>query len=573
MKTKICILLMLMLTVFISGCGQRNDLVSNTKTESEILENINVGTPKQEIVEVEYVSSTSTSSDDSTKIVLNKSGIKIDGDGVSVSGNIITISTAGTYVISGTLTDGQIIIDANKNDVIQLVMNGVTLSNSQSSPIWAKKASQVIITLSDGTENYITDGINYVYAEGEDEPSAAIFSKTDLLINGTGNLTVIGNYNNGIASKDDLIIASGNITVEAVSDAIRGKDCVIIYDGTINLASGNDGIQSNNIDDPEKGYVAIYGGTITINAGNDGIQAESSVMVNDGIINIKTGNVSGITVNGDSNSYKGIKCSGDILFTDGTFTIESQDDTIHANGNIIINGGTFTLTSGDDGIHADGDLYVNDGDITIPSCYEGLEASNIYVIGGTIYLNSSDDAINAAGGSDGSGGGGFGRDMFRSGGNYAINISGGTIYAIGKGDGFDSNGSITISGGEIVMLINSTPDNGAMDCDGAFTITGGIVIYGGTGTGHTDTSKQSYVYISNVPEGAEVSVRQNGNELTSFTAEIACSQLVITTPDVVTNSSYDIYINESKTTTVTAGTGARSGMGGWGGGRPNNGRR
>ena len=170
----------------------------------------------------------------------------------------MTITAAGTYVVSGSLDDGQIVVDTEDKETVRLVLNGADITCSTSAPIYVKSADKIILILADGTENQVTDGDSYVLEDAEsDEPNAAIFSKSDLTINGDGSLIVKANYNDGIASKDDLKIVSGDITVDAVNDAIKGRDCIGVKDGTIKVTAGGDGLQSTNDEDPEKGFICI----------------------------------------------------------------------------------------------------------------------------------------------------------------------------------------------------------------------------------------------------------------------------------------------------------------------------
>lgn len=214
-------------------------------------------------------------------------------DGIEVSGSTATISQAGTYVLSGSLADGQIIVDAEKDTYVKLVLNGAEITCTDTAPIYGKSGN-LIITLAENTENAITDGENYVFdGEGEDEPSAAVFAKDDLTFNGTGMLNVSGNYNNAIQCKDDLKFVAGTYVVSAVDDAIVGKDSVSVRDGDFTIESGDDGIKATNSEDPEKGYVLIENGTFQITAGGDGVQAETLLRVNDGKMDIVTGGGSG----------------------------------------------------------------------------------------------------------------------------------------------------------------------------------------------------------------------------------------------------------------------------------------
>ena len=209
----------------------------------------------------------SVSSPDMSYIKLEGDSITFEGSGATVNGNIVTITSAGMYSISGTLNDGQIIVDTQDAETVELVLNGADITYSTSAPIYVSNAGKTVITLADGTENYVTDGASYLFEDAEDEPNAAIFSKDDLTINGNGSLTVNANYNNGIASKDDLKITGGSITVTAVNDGIKGRDSIAVKDGTITINAGGDGMQANNDIDAEKGYVAIEGGTLDITAG------------------------------------------------------------------------------------------------------------------------------------------------------------------------------------------------------------------------------------------------------------------------------------------------------------------
>jgi len=532
----------------------------------------------------------------SADIVLDGDSIQTNADGVSVDGSTATITAAGTYILSGLLNDGQINVDAGDSDEVQLVLNGVDITCQTNAPINVLNADKVIITLADSTQNIVTDGDSYVYEDSAtDEPNAAIFSKDDLTINGTGSLTVNANYNNGITSKDDLVVVEGTIVVTAVNDALRGRDSVTVQNGAFTLTAGGDGIQSNNDEDAEQGYIVIDGGSFTINAANDGIQAETSLVINSGTFDITTGGGSANAeqrVSQDfggpmqqqnidttetseedeaSDSSKGIKSGTLVTVTGGEFNMDCADDSIHSNGDIVLSGGDFTIATGDDGLHADNTATVNAGSINITNSFEGIEGSIVNIEGGDINIIASDDGINAAGGTDGDNGL-FGQDSFSGNGSlsYSINISGGNVDMVAGDDGFDSNGDINISAGDIVSLINSSNDNGALDYDGTLTVTGGNICYGGTGTGMgpSDNSTQSYVYVSgSITKGTEVTVQQNGQIIASFTLSIDCSSLAISTPDIVNGQSYDIYGGDTLISTAAAGSGSGNmpGDGGMGG--------
>ncbi len=230
--------------------------------------------------------------DDSTavNITLSDGSAKVFGSGAEVNGGNVTITAGGTYLLSGSLDDGQIMVDTQDKETVRLVLNGVDISCSTSAPIYVKSANKTILILADGTENQVSDGDSYILDDEEaGEPNAAIFSKSDLTINGDGALTVTAKYNNGIAGKDDLKIVSGDITVEALNDGLKGRDCIGVKAATVTVTAGGDGLQSTNDEDAEKGHISIEGGTVNIKAVNDGIQAQTTLGISGGGFTISTG--------------------------------------------------------------------------------------------------------------------------------------------------------------------------------------------------------------------------------------------------------------------------------------------
>ncbi|MFC5542384.1 carbohydrate-binding domain-containing protein [Ureibacillus suwonensis] len=232
-----------------------------------------------------------------TTIQLDGTTATVDGnDGAFVEGNKIFIRTTGTFVIEGTLEDGQIIIDAEDSGDVRLVLNGATIKSSTSAPIFVKQADQTIISLEEKTTNTLSDASKYVYEEGTDEPSATIYSKDDLTINGLGSLTIESHYNDAIKSNDDLKITGGNIQIKSVDDGIVGKDLLAVKDATIDVTSGGDGLKSSNDEDESKGNVVLESGTFTIHSEGDGVQGEKIVAIGDGKYNITTGGGSPETI-------------------------------------------------------------------------------------------------------------------------------------------------------------------------------------------------------------------------------------------------------------------------------------
>jgi hypothetical protein len=590
--------------------GEASSPVDNTRQNSET-----TSSP----ISVEYDGDdldSSVSHSGTSYIKLEGDSITFEGRGATVSDNVVTIMSAGTYSISGTLNDGQIIVDTEDKEKVVLVLNGADIASSTSAPIYVSNAEKTVITLADGTENYVTDRSSYLFEDAEDEPNAAIFSKDDLTINGSGSLTVNANYNNGIASKDDLKITGGTVTVNAVNDGIKGRDSIAVKDGVITVNAGGDGMQSNNDEDAEKGYVSIEGGTLDITAGMDGIQAETSLLVSGGDITVTSGGGSvntstsgggvwgGQGMEGNPNkpteSAKGLKAGVDITITAGTIDINSADDSIHSNDSITINGGDMLLASGDDGIHSDTTLEINGGDISITQSYEGIESAVLTFNDGNIHIVASDDGINAVSGAGGAAAGGMpgrGPGIFESGDNY-LYVNGGYIAMDTMGDGMDINGPIDMTGGVVIVNGPTSNNNGALDYAGAFNLTGGfIVAVGSAGMAQAPSaSSTQYSVMHTFPSvqaaGTMIHIEaENGEEILTFVPTKAYQSVVLSSPKLKNGTTYLVYSGGSSTGTVTdglysggtytAGTQVSSftissmvtGAGSYGGGFPGGGRR
>ena len=288
------VVLLAVATLGIAGCGKGNDTAGTKSTSTETVTLSSSGHATVSTVNLtegkysEEKLDASWNEKSAVKITLNGDSVTADDKNVEVDGSKVTITGAGTYVLSGTISDGQIVVDSDDKDSVRLVLNGAEITCSNSSAIWVK-AGDTIITLADGTENTLTDGAEYTTDSEDDEPKAAVYAKDDLTFNGSGSLTVNGNYKNGIQCKDALKFVSGTYTITAANNGLVGKDSVSIKDGTYTITSGGDGIKSTNTDETDKGYVIIDGGTFTITAEGDGIQAETLLRVNDGDFTITTG--------------------------------------------------------------------------------------------------------------------------------------------------------------------------------------------------------------------------------------------------------------------------------------------
>lgn len=434
----------------------------------------------------------------SAKITLSGSGASSNSDAVQVSGSTVTITDEGTYIISGTLNDGMIVVSAEDTDKIQLVLDNVEITSSASAAIYVLEANKVFITTASNSENTLANGGEYV-AIDDNNIDAVIFSKSDLTLNGAGTLTINAVAGHGVVSKDDLVITSGTYEIMAESQGISGKNSVRIANGTYTITSGKDGIHAENADDTSLGFLYIAGGTFMITADGDGMSAVSYMQIEDGSFTITTAEGSAsvtmttdsmdfghrggfqdqttttTTVN-DSTSQKGIKADGAITIAGGTFVTDTADDSIHSNSDILITSGKFELKSGDDGIHSDAAVTIQHGDFTIAYCYEGIEGLSVTIDDGTFDITSVDDGINAGGGTDSSGFGGArpGQEQFGSSSDSFITINGGNFVIVSKGDCIDSNGALTINGGTLDLTCNGS-GNTAVDCDSTYTNNGGDV--------------------------------------------------------------------------------------------------
>ena len=513
-----------------------------------------------------------------TKITLSDTNINISGSGAEEKDGTVTITEGGTYVFSGSLSNGRIVVNAPDKEVT-VVLNGADITCSYSSPLYVYKASSATVYLLKDTENKLTDGESYTYSDSyssseDEEPNACLYSKSDLIIAGAGSLTVNANFNNSITSKDTLRIDSASITVNAKNHGINGKDYLTLKSAKVSVTSGGDALRSTNDSDEALGYITSVNSDLTLVSGEDGMQAETVMTISGGNINIKSGGGSGAKISGDA-SAKGIKAGKSIAILDGTFTLDCCDDALHSNGSAEISDGTFAISTGDDGAHADEDLKISGGTINISKSYEGLEGATIDISGGKITITASDDGINAAGGNDESGfGGGMARDTFGSSSSYYINISGGTINIDASGDGIDSNGNLTVSGGEIYVSGPTSGGDSALDYDGTAAITGGIVIAAGSSgmaQNFGDSSTQGSIMLTyqSFASGKISVADSSGNVLAEYTPSKNYSCVVVSCPGLTKGGTYTVTAcGQSQSVTLDS---IIYGSGSMGGGQPRQG--
>ena len=326
---------------------------------------------------------------DAQTITLNGSSASSDSSSVKIEGSLITIKGKGTYVITGKLDDGYIVVDAGDSDDIRIILKDAEITSSDYAALYCLNADNVYITLESDTQNVLKNGGSFD-SKDDNNVDGAIFAKTDITINGTGSLEVIST-DHGIVGKDDVTIAGGNIVINSTSDGIQANDSVAIQEANIDITCGKDGIQADNDEDLSKGYVYVSSGTVTISAGDDGITASSSLQIDGGTVDI-------------TNSYEGL---------------EGQ--------NVTINGGVISIVSSDDGINA----------VSASSSGEAMQAdgiSTLKITGGDIYVRTQGDGVDSNGSFEMTGG--------------TLTVMGPTSGANGS---LDVNGSAVITGGTVIM--------------------------------------------------------------------------------------------------------------------------
>jgi hypothetical protein len=485
-------------------------------------------------------------------VVLNGNSITAESLGVTVSGSKATITSAGTYNISGSLTDGQIIVNTEDEETVRLILNGVNITCSTSAPVYVSKAKKTIIVLADNTENYVTDGASYKNVV-DGEPNAAIFSKSDLTIFGNGSLIVDGNYADGISSKDGLIIKSGTIAVTSVDDGIRGKDYLVVHEGNITINAGGDGLKSDNEENTLVGFLTIDTAIIKITSAGDAMAAQTNLKIENGEFNLISGGGSSKTV-ASSLSAKGIKGIASVTIDGGTFTINSADDALHSNANVEIKGSSISISSNDDGIHADKSIEVNNSYVNITKSFEGIESASITIDNSNIWIVSSDDGFNATAGlTPGGTESNDGSYLYINSGYVCVNASG--------GDAIDSNGNIVIKGGTVVAHGPLSQPEVGMDYNGSCTISGGMLIVSGISSNMTQapsTSSSQYSllvkFTSSQSAKSIVHIQDSdGNDILTFAPLRSYQSIILSSPKFIKGNTYTIFTGGSSTGTVTDG--------------------
>lgn len=527
-------------------------------------------------------------------VTLTGDGATCNASGVRLDGSTVTITAEGTYLLTGSL-NGSVVVDAPEDAKIQLVLSGAQIYNETGAAICALEAKKLFVTMAPGTENSLECG-ETLSPVGEYEVDAALYSRCDLTLNGSGKLTVIAPGGHGITSKDDLAITGGTYDVTCASQGLDANNSIRICGGSFTIDAGKDGIHAEHNEDTTLGFVYISGGDYNIEAEGDGISSSANMQIEAGTFTIlcgggyengsqqssggwgdmgggmgggiggrpRSGGTTTTAATADaSTSMKGLKSGAGMLISGGTYAIDSADDALHSNAGLTINGGEFTVASGDDGVHAEETLTITACSMTITTCYEGLEAAYIYVQGGDFVMTCSDDGLNAAGGTDSSGSGG--RDnMFgghggmggMGGSDYGyIEISGGNLRIYAGGDGLDSNGDLLITGGYTIVFNHKSGDTSVLDAENQPVINGGTYIGLGITTSMAETfsttSSQGVIActVGNQSAGQTITIEDgSGNVVLTAQTEYTTVLMIVSSPDIVKGQSYTITIGATSGT-------------------------
>lgn len=524
----------------------------------------------------------------------------VNADGATVlSNDVTTITTAGSYILTGAYAG--ITVSVGNGEKVHLFLNNATISEGAGIAISnTNKKSTLIITACENTENEVA-------SKGDDVN--AIHVKGTLKINGTGTIKVSAKKN-GIKVSKGLSIADSTINLTAGNHALSAR-FIEAENAKINvLSAGKDALNAECDDETQEftldeGYVSLKSSKVFASVSGDGIQADTFVYITGGSVDIKTA-ATFVSYSAESmatydlseddfryiksgdtykkvaddvaskgaryamiQSAKGIKC-GEIKYEiDGTeyavtknsnyfividgarVKINSSDDAIHTNsGNVLIKSGTLDLTTLDDGIHADELVKIDGGEITVNGSYEGIEGAYVEIGGGTIHITASDDGINAASDDESV--------------NEHIIISGGTITVDASGDGLDSNGTIYVTGGTLIVYGPTTGADTGLDADGGILIDGGNVFVASSKEmleiPASNSKSNVLVYgVNTVQAGSEIILTNaDGGEMVRITLKKQAQAIILSTPELATNGTYSLYADEnllasfSVTETITA---------------------
>ena len=539
---------------------------------------------------------------EAVKITLNKTTATVSGSGAKADGSTITITEEGVYIVSGTLEDGQIIVDASDSDKVQIVLDGVNINCETNAAIYVREADKVFITLAENSSNTLGGGNEYTQID-DNTVDGVIFSKSDLVCNGTGSLTIEADYKHGIVSKDDLVITGGTYKIAAADNGITAKDQIKILDGSFDIDAANSAVKAKNTDDTELGNIYIAGGIFTIEAEQDGFHATGSIVVDDGTITVNSGD-------------DGFHAELDTIIRGGTILVEKSNEGLEGK-RVVVNGGDITVNASDDGINAansgdDGANAANSGDGGVNAANSGDDGANATNPGANAAGSGDDDSNAASSNNDSSAAVNSGDDSSisgaadgkeppqmppdtengsdmqpsqdfdpenaPSGGNAPqnfdpgnapsdgdapqmmqggpggggnselyIKITGGTLTVSADGDGLDSNGGLLVTGGTTIVYGPTSDGDSALDYDGSAIVSGGILAAIGSAgmvESFDEASTQPVItYYCTETQSADTTITltdSDGSALFTVTPEKAYASIVLTCPEMKLDATYTL---------------------------------
>lgn len=539
---------------------------------------------------------------EAVKITLNKTTATVSGSGAKADGSTITITEEGVYIVRGTLEDGQIIVNASDSDKVQIVLDGVHINCETNAAIYVREADKVFITLAENSSNTLGDGNEYTQID-DNTVDSVIFSKSNLVCNGTGSLTIEADYKHGIVSKDDLVITGGTYKIAAADNGITAKDQIKILNGSFDIDAANSAVKAKNTDDAELGNIYIAGGIFTIEAEQDGFHATGSIVVNDGTITVNSGD-------------DGFHAELDTVIHGGTILVEKSNEGLEGK-RVVVNGGDITINASDDGINAansgdDGVNAINPGANAVGSGDDDSNAASSNN-DSSAAVNSGDDGSisgeadgkepqqmppDTENGSDmqpsqdfdpenapsdgnapqnfdpgnapsdgdapqkmqGGPGGGGNSELY-------IKITGGTLTVSADGDGLDSNGGLLVTGGTTIVYGPTSDGDSALDYDGSAIATGGtLAAIGSAGMTESfseDSTQPVITYYCTETQSAATTITltdSDGSALFTIAPEKAYASIVFTCSEMKLDATYTLTAgtdNEEITLTdiiTTAGT-------------------
>ena len=539
---------------------------------------------------------------EAVKITLNKTTATVSGSGAKADGSTITITEEGVYIVSGTLEDGQIIVDASDSDKVQIVLDGVHINCETNAAIYVREADKVFITLAENSSNTLGGGNEYTQID-DNTVDSVIFSKSNLVCNGTGSLTIEADYKHGIVSKDDLVITGGTYKIAAADNGITAKDQIKILNGSFDIDAANSAVKAKNTDDAELGNIYIAGGIFTIEAEQDGFHATGSIVVDDGTITVNSGD-------------DGFHAELDTVIHGGTILVEKSNEGLEGK-RVVVNGGDITINASDDGINAansgdDGANAANSGDGGVNAANSGDDGANATNPGANAAGSGDDDSNAASSNNDSSAAVNSGDDSSisgaadgkeppqmppdtengsdmqpsqdfdpenaPSGGNAPqnfdpgnapsdgdapqmmqrgpggggnselyIKITGGTLTVSADGDGLDSNGGLLVTGGTTIVYGPTSDGDSALDYDGSAIVSGGILAAIGSAgmvESFDEASTQPVItYYCTETQSADTTITltdSDGSALFTVTPEKAYASIVLTCPEMKLDATYTL---------------------------------